>query len=47
MDQVIERILQVIEEHREEIIAFGRDIFNHAVLGYKEARTSGAFVERM
>ena len=47
MDQVIERILQVIEEHREEIIAFGRDIYNHAELGYKEARTSAAFVEKM
>ena len=47
MDSIVERILQVIEEHRQEIIDFGRDIYDHAELGYKEARTSAAFVEKM
>lgn len=47
MDAVIQRILDVIEEHREEILDFARDIYNHAELGYKEYRTSTAFVDKM
>lgn len=47
MDPIVERILQVIEEHRQEIIEFGRDIYNHAELGYKETRTSEAFEQKM
>lgn len=47
MDQIIQRILEVVEEHRQEIIDFGQDIYNHAELGYKEHRTSAAFVEAM
>ena len=43
----MERILQVLEEHRQEIIEFGRDIYNHAELGYKETRTSEAFEQKM
>lgn len=47
MDQIIQRILDVVEEHRQEIISFGRDIYDHAELGYKEYRTSAAFTEAM
>lgn len=47
MDPIIQRILDVVEEHRQEIIDFGRDIYNHAELGYKEHRTSAAFTEAM
>jgi amidohydrolase len=46
MDEIIARIFAVIEEHRQEILDFGRDLYNHAELGYKEFRTSGAFVEK-
>lgn len=47
MDAVIQRILDVIEEHRGEILDFARDIYDHAELGYKEYRTSAAFADKM
>lgn len=47
MDPTIARILTVIETHREEILAFGRDLYHHAELGYKEFRSSAAFVQQM
>ena len=47
MDQIEEKICRIIDSRREEIIAFGRDIFCHAELGYKELRTSGKFVAQM
>ena len=31
MDPIVERILQVLEEHRQEIIEFGRDIYRRAL----------------
>lgn len=43
MDQIEQKIVRLIEEHRDEIIAFGRDIYTHAELGYKEFRTSEKF----
>ena len=43
MDQIEQKITQLIDAHREEIIAFGRDIYTHAELGYKEFRTSEKF----
>ena len=43
MDALEKRILQVIEEHAEQIKAFGRDVFHHAELGYKEYRTAEKF----
>ncbi len=43
MDSVEEKIVQIIEAHGEEIVNFGRDIFLHAELGYKEYRTSEKF----
>ena len=33
------------DEKQEEIIAFGRDIWKHAELGYREFRTAGKFTE--
>lgn len=47
MDSIEKKIIQSIEEHREEIIAIGRDIFEHAELGYKEFCTSEIFCKYM
>ena len=47
MNQIEEKIIKLIDENRESILEFGRDIYNHAELGYKEFRTSGKFVEFM
>ena len=47
MDALEKRILQVIEEHAEQIKAFGRDVFHHAELGYKEYRTAEKFAAQM
>lgn len=43
MSSIEEKIIAIIDQHREEIIAFGEDIFNHAELGYKEFRTAEKF----
>lgn len=45
MDKLEQRICQLIDEKQEEIIAFGRDIWKHAELGYREFRTAGKFTE--
>lgn len=45
MDHIEERILAVIDGHRDDIIGFGRDIYTHAELGYKEFRTARKFSE--
>lgn len=47
MNQIEAKIIKLIDENRETILEFGRDIYNHAELGYKEFRTSGKFVEFM
>jgi len=47
LDKMEQRICDIIDARQEEIIAFGRDVFCHAELGYKEVRTSGKFVEKM
>lgn len=47
MDRIVQRILEVIDAHRQEIIAFARDLYDHAELGYKEHRTSAAFAAEM
>lgn len=47
MDPIVKRILEVIDQNREAILAFARDIYDHAELGYKEHRTSAAFTEQM
>lgn len=45
MDTIEKKILARIDARREEIIAFGRDLFDHGELGYKEYRTAGRFVQ--
>ena len=45
MDAVEQKIIDIIDEHRDEIIDFARDIYSHAELGYKEFRTSEKFAE--
>ncbi len=43
MDAIEERIVHIIDQNRNEIVEFGRDIFNHAELGFKEFRTAKKF----
>lgn len=43
MDKTEEKIVELIDKNRDFIIDFGRDIFRHAELGYKEFRTSERF----
>ena len=45
MDTIEKKILARIDARREEIIAFGRDLFDHGELGYKEYRTAGRFAQ--
>ena len=46
MDRIEQRICEIIDSRAEEIKAFGRDIWCHAELGYKEFRTSKKFEEQ-
>lgn len=43
MDKTEEKIVEMIDKNRDFIISFGRDIFQHAELGYKEFRTGERF----
>lgn len=43
MDAVEKRIIEIIDSHREELIEFARDVYDHAELGYKEFRTADKF----
>ena len=45
MNSTEQRIIQLIEEHKEEIIQIGRSIWQHPELGYKEFRTSRLFCD--
>lgn len=45
LDSIEKRIISIIESHRNEIIEFGRDIYTHAELGYKEFRTASKFLD--
>lgn len=47
MNAIENKILQLIDTNRDRILEFGRDIYNHAELGYKEFRTSEKFNEFM
>ena len=47
MDKIEQKICDIIDSKKEEIMAFGRDIFCHGELGFKEVRTSQKFVEEM
>lgn len=43
MDKIEERIVKIIDENKDKIISFGRDIYTHAETGYKEFRTAEKF----
>lgn len=47
MDHYEQKIVDIIDSHADEIKAFGRDIWTHAELGYKEVRTAGKFASHL
>ena len=47
MDQTEKLILEAIDQHRDEIIEFARDIYDHGELGYKEFNTAEKFIKKM
>ncbi|MDD3164342.1 MAG: amidohydrolase [Oscillospiraceae bacterium] len=47
MDQIEQKICARIDAHRDEIIAFADDLWNHAELGFQEHRTAGKFAAVM
>ena len=47
LDKTEQKIVDVIDAHRDEIIAFAKDIYTHAELGYKEFRTAEKFASFM
>ena len=47
MDAIETKIIQLIEKNWNYILEFGRDIYNHGELGYKEFRTSEKFIHFM
>ena len=47
MDKIEQKIVDLIERHKDEIIAIGRDIWNEPELGYKEYQTAGKFCRHL
>ncbi len=47
MDQTEKLILEAIDQHRDEIIEFAKDIYDHGELGYKEFNTAEKFIKKM
>ena len=47
MDKIEQKICDIIDAHREELIAFGEDLWTHAELGFQEFRTAEKFAEKM
>lgn len=45
MDQIEQLICQRVDENKDKIIAFGRDLWHHAELGFQEFRTAGKFAQ--
>ena len=43
LDATEQKIIEIIDENREKIVAFARDIYTHGELGYKEFKTSEKF----
>lgn len=43
LDDTEQKIIRIIDENREKILDFARDIFSHGELGYKEFRTAEKF----
>ena len=47
MDRIERKIIDIIEQNADKIIAFGDDIWRHAEIGFFENRTSEKFREQM
>ena len=47
MDSVQQRILDVIDSHSDELIAFAEDIYKHAEPGFREFRTADIVAEKL
>lgn len=47
MDKIEEKIIKIIDDNREKIVDFARDIYTHAELGYKEFRTAEKFADEL
>ena len=47
LDKTEQKIVDIIDAHRNKIIAFAKDIYTHAELGYKEYRTAEKFASFM
>ena len=47
MDKIEQKLMDLIERHKDEIIAIGRDIWNEPELGYKEYQTAGKFCRHL
>lgn len=47
MDNIEKRILEIIDQNADKIIAFGDDIWHHAELGFMEHRTSEKFCQAL
>lgn len=45
MDKIEQKIIEIIDNNREKIIKFARDIYSNAELGYKEVKTSEKVAE--
>lgn len=43
LDETEQKIINIIDSHRDQIIDFAKDIYTHAELGYKEFRTAEKF----
>ncbi len=43
MDAIEKKIIEIIDSHKDELIDFARDVYDHAELGYKEFRTAEKF----
>jgi amidohydrolase len=43
LDATEQKIVEIIEKNRDRIVAFARDVYTHAELGYKEYETAGKF----
>ena len=47
LDETEQKIINIIDAHRDQIIDFAKDIYTHAELGYKEFRTAEKFANVM
>lgn len=47
MNAIEKKIVKLIDDNRDTILEFGRDIYCHGELGYKEYRTSEKFISFM